>query len=383
MAQSYMPGHRFLASMIGFTVAIVPSLATEPPDRLLKLPEVRLAAIPESIQLRTGPPAATVEEINELIDALSDRDVSEELEKTISDPDGHWTRSTDHMPETERKGLDKHDVVRRLLHLGPVAIPVLLSRLDDSVPTSTVIEATSGGGANSSLFFSDRMHGNPLHPHESQILGLAGRCYTRNDWSDLQDYSQIDRYTFKTGDVCFVILGQIVGRDYRCLHGFNKYDSAIYSPVYDSELRRQLRSIWSQDNIRQYLFESLMLDLCTRGVPGGKHDEGLHNGGHLQVAAVERLLYYYQEESQSAVKSRLSQLDIDDSKDAQIANGGVRAIDMIRAIQPFRSAEMESVLHDLQSKSKDSTTTKYIEDTLKLWQTRRSKSPQEGSPSHP
>ena len=77
MAQSYMPGHRILASMICLTVAIVPSLATEPPGRLLKLPEVRLAGIPDSIQLRTKPPAATGEEINELVDALSDLDVSD------------------------------------------------------------------------------------------------------------------------------------------------------------------------------------------------------------------------------------------------------------------------------------------------------------------
>lgn len=73
----------------------------------------------------------------------------------------------DPMIETERKGLARHDVVRRLLHLGPVAIPVLLNRLDDSVPTSAVVEATRGGGGSTSLFFADFMHGNPLHPHES------------------------------------------------------------------------------------------------------------------------------------------------------------------------------------------------------------------------
>jgi hypothetical protein len=179
--------------------------------------------------------------------------------------------------------------VVELVQLGPRAIPFLLEALDDKTPT----------GAVENLFDPMRFGRVP--------------------------------YTVKIGEVCYVALGQIVGRD--------------YGPKLLSMRVKQIRATWVSDDPAKRLYQALLEDYQTRRAYTGNFRDGWNErdrswlaGSELQTAAAMRLLYYFPSRSAPMIAERLSRLDVkapsdrDDASTKRDVANGVRTWEFIDAV---------------------------------------------------
>jgi hypothetical protein len=125
--------------------------------------------------------------------------------------------------------------------------------------------------------FSDELpHWNGLNPREARILGKPdGRPKERE---------HVEDYVVKVGDLCFVAVGQIVGRQVQAARSQMTSCTVINSPVEGAGLRDRVRAIWASDDPARTLFDSLWTDYRTAGVcPEGRTSPsgtpGAHNTG--------------------------------------------------------------------------------------------------------
>jgi len=227
--------------------------------------------------------------------------------------------------------------IRRLVEIGPEAIPMLLDALGDDTPTDLVVTAIkSMGPIAGGMEFDEILHGNPANPSERFILNLKREPYSASIRPRPQFFvaNEIEQYRVKVGDVCFVIVGQIVGRDYECLY-YNHVKSLgvlVCSPVHRESIRDRVRRIWNTEHPRQKVFESLLVDFSTRGLLQMDSLDYWDIGNDFQVASAMRLLHYYPDLASPLIASRLADLKADgDYVDDCIANG-VRADDLVDAI---------------------------------------------------
>jgi hypothetical protein len=255
-------------------------------------------------------------------------------------------------------GLRSSDSLRELVKLGPVAMPFLLDALDDTTPTKLTVSRSPLGG----MWFANELRGNPANAREQAIL-------LRDRWlDDGVSENSIDSYTVTVGDVCFVAIGQIVGRVYQAVRYQPSGCVVVNSPTQDADLCRQVRAIWSSDNPRQKLFDSLLFDYFTRGVFNGYALDGWSVGSKLQVEAALRLLYYFPTESAPLIADRLRSLEVyrtgppssqpaspeelDAFMKREVANG-VRAAAFIEAVKWSDAPEIRAALAEIKARSDD------------------------------
>ena len=189
------------------------------------------------------------------------------------------------------------DAFRELVVLGPKSIPFLLKALDDKSPTKLTMTHTSSFGA---MWRANELSGNPLNKTETAVL--AEKTKLRSNLVD----RRIETYTVKVGDVCFVALGQIVGRPYSTVRFQPTACVVINSPADDAKLCSQVRDIWASDDSNKKLFESLLLDYSTYGIFNGENLDGWSVGSSFQCGAAMRLLFYYPE-TEEMIAERLRQ----------------------------------------------------------------------------
>jgi hypothetical protein len=120
----------------------------------------------------------------------------------------------------------------------------------------------------------------------------------------------VKSYTVKVGDVCFVVIGQIVGRGYQAVRYQPTACIVLNSPAHDPKLCAEVRAIWKSKDPREQLFDSLRTDYATEGVFNGTSLDGWSRGSDLQCGAALRLLYYFPKEAASLVADRLDKLDV-------------------------------------------------------------------------
>lgn len=306
----------------------------------MKGPYVRLGTIPEVKLLRevkASPQEAS--EIKSLIRKLAAIDSPDfGLSGTMS---GEAFLPIEGMTESGAMILMNHQLksapeLRRLVELGPKALPFLLAALDDKTPTKLVMRHEGMFGV---MEYTNELSGNPVNPTERKILGPSGRRVGLNG-------EHVNEHTVKIGDVCLVAIGQIVGRSYQAVRYQPTACVMLNSPTHDSRLCRQVRDIWSSTDAAQRLLDSLLLDYATEGIFNGKSLDGWSIGADLQVAAAMRLLYYFPAESTDLIAERLDKLDVtahgpgagsmhtDDEADAsmnQCVANGVRAEEFVKA----------------------------------------------------
>ena len=196
---------------------------------------------------------------------------------------------------------------KRLIELGPDALPFLLESLDNKSPTAFVIK-------NPGFCAVAHVHhigGNPVNRSESRRIERRHHDETTGDEST-------NSHVVTIGDICFVIIGQIVGRDYRIMNNLPQCYIEIASPTTSERIRRQVREIWSSDHSSQKLIDSLLLDLATEIV----HSEmGYQGKSSWQCAAAQRLLYYFPQESAGLLADRLRKFDVDRECTARFSGG--------------------------------------------------------------
>jgi hypothetical protein len=167
-------------------------------------------------------------------------------------------------------GLRTCPQLSRLVAEGPKALPELLRELTNR--TSTQLEIQIPWGPMGRLDFRD------------ELAGVSAATLEQNrsrPRKALQEtLPDAGSYDVTVGDVCFVALGQIVGRGYEAVRYQPSMLVVVNSPARDSLLCETVRTLWPVSNPAQTLMDSLLKDYAQ---PVG--------WGRGQAAM--RLLYYF------------------------------------------------------------------------------------------
>jgi hypothetical protein len=131
--------------------------------------------------------------------------------------------------------------LKALVTLGPDSLPFLLDALDDPTPTKITIKHDGGIGA---MCHAAELWLNPVNPAERATY-KARRVKPRDEEEDVKSY------TVKVGDVCFVAIGQIVGRGYQAVRYQPTACVVLNSPAHDRKLCAEVRAIWKAENPRR------------------------------------------------------------------------------------------------------------------------------------
>jgi HEAT repeat protein len=244
-------------------------------------------------------------------------------------------------------GLKHAAVLRKLVELGPDAIPFLLEALGDNSPTKLRIEHyTSFGG----MWFGRELDGNPLNPQETQWIrevDFPDDPFARHGTRKL--------YSVKIGDICFVALGQIVGRRYQAVRYQPTNCVVLNSVTYDKVFRERIRAIWSSQEPAQRLLDSLLRDFSTEGALNGKHLFLGYIAGRLQVEAALRLLFYFPSESVPLIANRLKGLDVAATDDTwkRDAVNRIPTKEFIDAVAWCKEPAIRAALSEIRQRTND------------------------------
>ena len=244
--------------------------------------------------------------------------------------------------------------LKTLVALGAKALPFLLEALDNPTPTQLTIK----GHPSAVMFYEMSLHRNPVNSAEQ---GLSQSQLTQARAALEKDISS---YTVTVGDVCFVILGQIVGREYQAIRYQPTLCIVVNSPVHDPALCATIRSIWRSGNPMQKLFNSLCEDYVSRGIARKKEDEGWDAADELICHAALRLLYYFPQEATALLLKRLDDLKVGKDRDVDayirrgIANGGVRSENFLKALTWSKSPAVRAAITRVFRRTNNSSTLK-------------------------
>jgi len=329
-------------------------------EREVALPFVTLVQPPKAPKLELTPLSEErIQEIEELIGELT-KATRKDIEINSgygSDfvPTGRFGTFGDWTGEP-LEGIS--DPVRRLIETGPDALPYLLKALDDNSRTEIVIECVENRGAIAGgMAFDVWTHGNPVNPTENHILRLSRHGYSpsirpKNEFALTED---LESYRVKVGDVAYVIIGQIVGRNYVCLGSphVKSLGVLVVSPVRSKKLREQIRSIWKTENPKQKLLESLMLDYSTRGILQWESLDFWDIGNDFQIESTKRLLYYYPDVAVPLLVERIGQLQASDDFVADCVHNGLRSDNFVDSIAWSKNETIKTALAKLAKNAKE------------------------------
>jgi hypothetical protein len=235
----------------------------------------------------------------------------------------------------------------QLVEIGPEAIPFLLEALGDSTPTRLTVQPQIALG---DMFFWDDLKRNPVNPLERSLPFV--------DYSELPLQDSAETYTVTIGDVCFVAIGQIVGRAYSAVRYIPSGLIGISSPTHSKKLRDQVRAVWSSENPVRTLFDSLLADYATEGIYNGWSLDGWGDGSRLQVGAAIRLLYYFPDKSVPVIAARLRSFDVRrvtdlDAWGEREVRNGVQTAEFIEAVSWCRAPAIQDALADIAERTDD------------------------------
>jgi hypothetical protein len=302
----------------GFLLALLAGLhhhtaaADEPKAKPPEL-TVKLGTIPD-IKLGERPPVdeAQTKRIKEMITDLAKLDSADVgLSATFSGSDFAPIPGQSHVGTlllTDHQ-VKRSQALRDLVALGPDALPLLLDALDDQTPTKIVVKHAGGFGA---MWHGGELDLNPVNPAEAAVYKarVEARKKATDGVFEREDGKTVESHTVTVGDVCFVAVGQIVGRGYSAVRYQPSACIVINSPTHDAKLCAEVRAAWGGKEPAKRLFDSLLADYATEGVFNGKSLDGWYSGHYLQCGAAMRLLYYFPKESAKLIAERLEKLDV-------------------------------------------------------------------------
>jgi hypothetical protein len=280
--------------------------------------------------------AAQVRHIKQLIASLADLDKPDYgLSSTLCGSTFSPIAGQDHveMLLLTDHGFSQSPALKEVVALGPDALPFLLDSLDDKTPTKLTITNRVGIGG---MWFEQTIQINPVDPAEVGRADAATNGASQPNANDLFR-SSVDSYTVKIGDVCFVAIGQIVGRDYEAARYQPTGCVVLTSPTNDPALCARVRAIWKSNDPRRRLLDSLCTDYATVGIFNGSSLDGWEVGSNLQCGAALRMLFYFPKETDTLLARRLEQLKLghdpqaDDTMELCVKNG-VRSDEFIKSV---------------------------------------------------
>ncbi len=336
---------------LGFAGALLQ--AGDPIQKASDLP-VKLGKIPD-LQLAPRQPLADaqVKQIKDLIAGLADLDSPDfGLSATLSGSTFAPVPGQDHAGAfllTDHR-LRPSEGLKKLVALGPDALPFLLDALDDQTPTKIIVKH---GKVFGGMWYAAELPLNAVNPGEDARYKARTKKPTAAPQRQL-----INSYTVKVGDVCFVAVGQIVGRKYQAVRYQPTAIIVVNSPTHDANLCAEVRAIWKTKDPRGGLLNSLLADYATEGVFNGKSLDGWSVGSDLQCGAALRLLYYFEKEASPLIASRLDKLDV--GKDSELDSymrrcvaNGVRADEFVKAVAWSKATSVRSALAGLFKRAND------------------------------
>jgi hypothetical protein len=235
--------------------------------------------------------------------------------------------------------LQRSGTLAALVGLGPDALPALLDALDDQTPTKIVLKHEGGFGG---MWHAAELDLNPANPAEAAV-------YRARVAKPRDEEKTVTEYTVKVGDVCFVAVGQIVGRSYSAVRYQPTACVVINSTATDPKLCAEVRAIWRSKDVAAKLFDSLLADYATEGVFNGRSLDGWGVGSMFQCGAALRLLYYFPKEAAPLLAARLDKLDVGPDKGLDgymtrcVANGE-RADEFVTALAWTQDATVRAAL---------------------------------------
>jgi hypothetical protein len=149
--------------------------------------------------------------------------------------------------------------MRELVRRGPLALAELVRHVDDKRPTKLQVGNIDAGtgprqvGVNTFMFtyFSDE-YDPRVRSIAEQNAALQGRARLEKDFSG--------SYTVKVGDICFVLIGQIVNRRMLAVRYQPSGGLVVNSPVEFPALAEKVRADW-KDAGEELLQSSLLADI--------------------------------------------------------------------------------------------------------------------------
>ena len=341
-----MPPNLWRTALIALALASPHSpggCAAELPVKLGKVPDLRLTPRPALTE-------AQARRIKDLIAGLAALDKPDfGLSATLSGEAFAPIPGQQHVGALllTNHGLRPSEGLKALVALGPDALPFLLDSLDDQTPTKIKITHSGGFGA---MWHAAELPLNPVNPAEKAIYKA------RTGKSQKENFSE--SYTIKVGDVCFVAIGQIVGRGYQAVRYQPTACIVLNCPAQDPKLCAQVRAIWKAKDPRANLFDSLRADYATEGIFNGKSLDGWGWGSDFQCGAAMRLLFYFPEESATLVAGRLDKLDVGKDQELDsfmrrcVANG-VRSDDFIKSVAWSKEPAIRAALVGVFKRAED------------------------------
>ena len=254
----------------GDTIANVPPATTAPPVTQNEIPRtVRLGKVP-SINLGPQPPVTPQEaaKIKRLIASLASIDSPDfGLSSTMSGTAFAPIAGSEQMGAfvLTNHQIRPSETVCELVRLGPRALPFLLAALDDRTPTRLTVRHYGWSGG---MGFNREIRGNPWNAAEQRALASvpqSSRSTTRSPGDLIQlpvkpnaPWDTPDMaYTVTVGDVCFVVIGQIVGRPYEAVRYQPTEIIVLNSPPHEPALAARVRAIWTSKDASQHLLAAL------------------------------------------------------------------------------------------------------------------------------
>ncbi len=154
--------------------------------------------------------------------------------------------------------------MRELVRRGLSALPELIKHVDDTRPTKLKVGNDDSGGSSHQVgvdffmfsYFSDEYEPRLLHwPDEKE------RKRSRQMEKSFQG-----RYTVKVGDVCYVLIGQIVNRHLLAVRYQPSAGLVVNSPIEAAALAEKVRSEWGNGDA-ETLRASLLSDIRATNRP--------------------------------------------------------------------------------------------------------------------
>jgi hypothetical protein len=141
--------------------------------------------------------------------------------------------------------------MRELVRRGISALPMLIWHLSDTRPTKLIVGrsiADEGG-----VIFGDQYFSNEYDPRHRKKDAYCGfRKCTKKEFDN--------KYTVRVGDICYALVGQIVGRNLGAVEYQPTMILVVNSPIESPWLIKQVKKDWGSID-EKGLKASLMADL--------------------------------------------------------------------------------------------------------------------------